>query len=70
MKYIVDRVEDGVVVLEGEKSLITFKISDFDFEIADGDVIYYKEGKFFKDDSEKDSRRKSILDLQNRILKK
>ncbi len=70
MKYIVDRIEDGVVVLEGDKSHVTLKLSDFDFELSEGDVIYNKEGKFFKDDSEKDSRKRSILDLQSRILKK
>ncbi len=70
MKYVVDRVEEGYVIIENDNAYIKLKAEDFDFEVSEGDVLLMVDGVFVKDDRATESEKNRILDLQSRILKK
>lgn len=71
IKYTVDRVEDGIAVLEKEDlSHVELKVSEIPFTVKEGNVLLFDEGKFILDFSEEEERRKTILEKQRNIFKK
>lgn len=66
MRYIVDRIEEGYAICESDdenNALISIKIDEIPFLLREGDVIYFEDNKWIKDDFEKD-------EIASRIEKK
>lgn len=57
MRYIVDRIEEDYAICEADdenNTLISIKIDKIPFFLSEGDVIYYEDNKWIKDDFEKE----------------
>ena len=70
MKYIIDRIENDVVIWENQetKKMEEFPKSMFQEDIKDGDVVI-REGDSFKiDEEETASRKKHIEDLMKKLI--
>lgn len=66
---IVDRIENGIVVLELDGDILNLKRDLFPDNLKEGDVVQYKDGQFVIMIEETDQRKKSIDDLFNSLLK-
>ncbi|MBQ7294910.1 MAG: DUF3006 domain-containing protein [Clostridia bacterium] len=70
-KLIVDRITDGIAVLEKEdRSHIEVPLSDIVFEIKQGSVLLFDGEKYTPDTNEEDERRKRIFSLQEKLKNK
>lgn len=67
--FIVDRIEDGFVVLENYSTKEYFPVDkkQIEFEIHDGDVLMFVDGKYIKDLDLKNKREEIIIDKFNRL---
>lgn len=68
MKYIIDRLEEGLAICETElRKRISVPVSHLPKEVKEGDVLREEEGRFFLDSEETDKRRremkKKLMDL-------
>lgn len=66
MRYIVDRIEEGFAICESDdanNTIISIKIDEIPFFLNEGDVIYFENNCWLKDDFEKD-------EITSRIEKK
>lgn len=71
MKFSVDRIEDGAVILEHEDlSHSQHSADEFDFKIKEGDVVEFSDGKFFLSEDNTSARKSKLLQLQQKLLKK
>ncbi len=72
MKYVVDRKEDKIVILEnletGEKIEVEEEL--FDFDVNDGMVVVYEDDHYVLDKKESKNRNKEISNLFNKLKKK
>lgn len=71
MKYIIDRIENDIVICENQetKKMESFPKNMFQENIKDGDVVI-KDGNFFKvDEQETLDRKKHIEDLMKKLMK-
>lgn len=69
-KYTVDRIEGDFVVLEKEDMTCTEKkLTDFPFEIKEGNIIVYDNGEYSFDFNEEKLRKAEILKKQRKIFK-
>lgn len=70
-KIIVDRIEEGFVILEKEDlSHISLPLSSFVFSVEEGDVLLYDGEKYIKDDKEREERRQKFLSIQQKLKEK
>ena len=70
-KLIIDRIEEGFVVLEREDlSCISLPISVIGFTVREGDVLFFDGEKYLKDDNETDKRRQKLLLMQKKLKEK
>ena len=71
MKYIVDRIENEIVICENQetKQIEKFNLEQFPEGIKDGDVVILKDGKFEKDDEETVDRKEYINELMKKLMK-
>ena len=70
-KLIVDRIEDGFVVAEREDlSHIRLPVSDFAFDLSEGDILLFDGEKYIKLDTEKDEKKQKLLLLQEKLKEK
>ena len=48
MKYVVDRIENNIIILENlkDKSILEIPKDKINFLVKDGDVLYYDNNKF------------------------
>ena len=68
MKYIIDRLEEGLAICETElRKRISVPVSHLPKGIKEGDVLREEEGRFSLDSEETDKRRremkKKLMDL-------
>lgn len=68
MKYIIDRLEEGIAVCENElKKLISIPKDLLPDGLKEGDVLEEQEGRFLRDEQGTEARRKEmrkkLLDL-------
>lgn len=68
MKYIIDRLEEGLAICETElRKRISVPVSHLPKEVKEGDVLREEDGRFFLDSEETDKRRremkKKLMDL-------
>ncbi len=71
MKYIVDRIENNIVVCENQqtKKIEEFSKEQFPEKIKSGDVVILKDGKFEIREDETKNKKKYIDDLMKRLMK-
>ncbi|MCI8545666.1 MAG: DUF3006 domain-containing protein [Clostridia bacterium] len=71
MKYIVDRIEENIVICENQetKKIEEFEKINFSEEIKDGDVVILENNKFKIDRKETDKRKEEINDLMKKLMK-
>ena len=68
MKYIIDRLEEGLAICETElRKRISVPVSHLPKGVKEGDVLREEEGRFSLDSEETDKRRremkKKLMDL-------
>ena len=70
-KLIIDRIEDGVAVIEKEDlSRVSVDVSEFDFSVGEGDVLLFDGEKYIKDEAEKINRKRNLLLMQEKLKEK
>lgn len=71
MKYIIDRIENEIVVCENQetKQMESFRREQFPIDIKDGDVVIFKDGKFEKDNLETVNKKEYIEELMKKLMK-
>ncbi len=71
MKYIVDRIEENIVICENQetKKMEEFEKINFSEEIKDGDVVILENNKFKIDKKETEKRKEEINDLMKKLMK-
>ena len=71
MKYIVDRIEENIVICENQetKKIEEFEKINFSEEIKDGDVVILENNKFKIDRKETDKRKEEINYLMKKLMK-
>ena len=69
MKYIVDRIENGIAILEifDSSEIIEVDVNLLPSDIHDGSIIYYESGVYSLDLDEEEIRRKKIEDRFKRL---
>lgn len=69
--YTVDRIENDYVVLENRNNLdmIDVKITEFNYDVSEGDIVLYKDGKYIKDDEETNRIESNIRSRFNKLKK-
>ena len=71
MKLIVDRIEEGIAVLEKEDMThIHINLSELPAGTKEGSVLTFDGTTYTLDADEEENRRKRILEMQNMIFKK
>lgn len=61
MKYIIDRLEEGIAVCENElKKLISIPKGLLPDGLKEGDVLEEQEGRFLRDEQGTEARRKEM----------
>lgn len=72
MKYVVDRIENNIIILENlkDKSILELPKDKINFLIKDGDVLYYDNNKFRLDLETKKKRIELIKEKFNKVKKK
>ena len=61
MKYIIDRLEEGIAVCENElKKLISIPKDLLPDGLKEGDVLEEQEGRFMRDEQGTEARRKEM----------
>ncbi len=61
MKYVVDRIEENLVVLINESNKeVTIKKREELPKVMPGDYIYYENGEYYVDEYEREKRLKNI----------
>ncbi len=72
MKYVVDRIENNIIILENlkDKSILEIPKDKINFLIKDGDVLYYDNNKFRLDLETKKKRIELIREKFNKVKKK
>lgn len=61
MKYIIDRMEEGIAVCENElKKLISIPKDLLPDGLKEGDVLEEQEGRFLRDEQGTEARRKEM----------
>ena len=72
MKYVVDRIENNIIILENlkDKSILEIPKDKINFLIKDGDVLYYDNNKFRLDLETKKKRIELIKEKFNKVQKK
>lgn len=68
-KYVVDRIEDGVIVLENltDKSIIEIEDAS---GVMEGDIVQVKDGELMSLKSETDVRKRDLRSKLNNLKRK
>ena len=66
MKYSVDKIEKDIIVLENLDTL-EHKEVKLPFKVKEGDIIIYKNNKYYKDDKLKQDRIKLLEEKLKRV---
>ncbi len=69
--YTVDRIENDYVVLENRNNLdmIDVKITEFNYDVSEGDIVLYKDGKYIKDEEETNRIKSNIRSRFDKLKK-
>ena len=66
--YIIDRIENGVIVIETPDGFINVDKENVEGNIQEGSVLTKTDGKFTVDNDATINRRKIIIDKQNSLF--
>lgn len=71
MKYIIDRIENNMVICENQetKKMEKFDKSMFPEQIKDGDVVIRENDTFRIDEEETKNRKEYIENLMKKLMK-
>lgn len=71
MKYIIDRIENNMVICENQetKKMEQFDKNMFPNHIKDGDVVIKENDKFIIDEEETKNRKEYIENLMKKLMK-
>ncbi len=71
MKFSVDKIDNGVVLLENIKdnSKIEVSLDKLPLDVKETDILVYKNNKYEKDDNEKEERLRLIEEKMNKLRK-
>lgn len=71
MKYIIDRIEENIVICENQetKKMEQFNKEQFPNNIKEGDIVYLEENKFKVNLNETDKKKKEIEELMKKLMK-
>ena len=71
MKYIIDRIENNMVICENQepKQMENFDKSMFPEQIKDGDVVIRENDTFRIDEEETENRKEYIENLMKKLMK-
>lgn len=71
MKYIIDRIEENIVICENQetKKIEQFNKEQFPNNIKEGDIVYLEENKFKVNLNETDKKKKEIEELMKKLMK-
>ena len=71
MKYIIDRIENNLVICENQDNgkMEEFNIDQFPENIKEGDCLNFIKNKFEIDEDETKSRKKKIDELMKKLMK-
>ena len=64
---IIDRIEDGIAVIEDEDSRFEVPVSMLDKDVREGDVVILENGVYVPDISATEKRRRYIQKLQDNL---
>lgn len=64
---IVDRISDGIAVIEDGESRFEVPRENLDSDVKEGDAVELIDGIYVKNKSETDKRKNEILKLQNEL---
>lgn len=69
MKYAVDRIENNIVILENinNKEIREVNIKKIGFNINEGDILVFKNNRYYKDDKEKKNRISLLQEKLNKV---
>lgn len=69
MRYIVDRIEGDIAILESvePKNVIEVSVYELPSSIHDGSVLVYENDKYYTDDKYEEERKNSIQEKFNRL---
>lgn len=71
MKYIVDRIEGDIAVLESnDNKMIEVSIYELPSKVHDGTALIYNDGKYSIDEEYEKERKKTIEEKFNRLKSK
>lgn len=70
-KFIVDRIEEDVAVLEtADKTFVNIPLSDLPCGVKEGQVLLFSDGRYLVDLSETAKRKEKIKSLLDSIMEK
>ena len=70
-KLIVDRIVDGIVVLEkDDKTHIEVPLSGIGIDIKEGSILLFDGSVYTADTVSEDERRKKLFEMQERLKRK
>ena len=71
MKYIIDRIEDNIAILENQetKEMIDIDINELPANIKEGNVLIYENKKYYIDVNLEEERKKNILEKFQKLRK-
>ena len=65
--FIIDRIEDGIAVIEDENSCIEVPVSMLERNVREGDAVTLENGIYVPDKSATEKRRQEMLKMQDDI---
>ena len=71
MKFAVDKIDNGVVLLENIKdnSKVEVSLDKLPLDVKETNILVYKNNKYEKDDNEKEERLRLIEEKMNKLRK-
>ena len=72
MKYVVDRIEEDIVVLENleTREITNIKISELDFKVREGNILSYENNKYILDLNTEKLRKEKLRNRFNKLKKR
>ena len=72
MKYVIDRIEEDIVVLENleTREITNIKISELDFKVREGNILSYENNKYTLDLNTEKLRKEKLRNRFNKLKKR
>ena len=72
MKYVVDRIEEDIVVLENldTKEKININLKELDFKVREGNILSKEDNKYILDLNTEKQRKEKLRNKFNKLKKR